>query len=85
MMFCLAILSLTGSVSSFAAESGKASAAKAPITFDNFQCGKFLMPSVADLKQKLLEYCDLTVPFSFSTNNPIGADTTAIYCCVKKQ
>jgi hypothetical protein len=43
------------------------------------------MGSVADLKQKLLEYCDLSVPYSFSTNNPIGADTTVIYCCVKKQ
>jgi hypothetical protein len=79
----LTLLPLTGA--SLAAESGKSASLRHAVTSDNLQCGRFQMGSVADLKQKLLEYCDLSVPYSFSTNNPIGADTTVIYCCVKKQ
>ena len=51
---------------------------------DTLRCERFKMESVGDLKEKLLMYCNLDKPYSFSASDPLGGNPMATYCCRKK-
>ena len=65
---------------------GCLSASAGPVTSDDFRCEKFRVDATATLKEKLLENCDVTKPYSFAfSGNALGDATTATYCCIKKK
>lgn len=51
---------------------------------DTLRCERFKMESVSDLKEKLVMYCNLDKPYSFSTSDLLGGIPMATYCCRKK-
>ena len=62
----------------------KGATAPAPVTADDFTCGKNTGISLAEFKAKLVESCDLNKPFSASLSTVIN-DSNYFFCCQKKK
>jgi len=52
-------------------------------TVDNFRCEKFREGGLTALKNKMLENCDLSRPYT-SSLTVFAAEETYLYCCHKK-
>jgi len=50
----------------------------------NFRCEKLRSQTIADLKAKMLEHCDLDKPFSTSMSLSMGEEAY-MYCCTIKK
>lgn len=49
-----------------------------------FRCEKMREVKLADLKQKLVEFCNLDKPFSITGSSSLAIETNYTYCCHKK-
>lgn len=52
------------------------------VNADNFRCEKFREGGLVELKNKMLENCDLNRPYS-SSLTIFAAEETYLYCCHK--
>lgn len=62
----------------------KGATAPAPVSADDFTCGKVQGVTLAEFKAKLVDSCDLNKPFSSSLSTVV-ADNTFFFCCQKKK
>ena len=53
------------------------------VNADNFRCEKFREGGLVELKNKMMENCDLNRPYS-SSLTIFAAEETYLYCCHKK-
>ncbi len=86
LLFAILILSTQLFTLAFAETATQEKSAKSaePVSEDHFRCERLRLTTIAALKAKLVENCDLSKPFSFSTSNNLGLDATATYCCTTK-
>ena len=52
-----------------------------PPSPEDFRCERFPGAGVGSLKAKLIEFCDLEKPFSFTEGGVSLSKTTYTYCC----
>lgn len=69
---------------SLSAFAQKGTTTLAPVSADDFTCGKVQGVSLAEFKMKLVDSCDLNKPFSSSLSTVVN-DNTYFYCCQKKK
>ncbi len=50
---------------------------------DNFRCEKMRDAKLADLKEKMVTYCNLKLPFSIAGGD-FALNSSYTYCCTKK-
>lgn len=62
---------------------GAVAAEKAAVKAEDFRCEKMMGTSLAEFKEKLVESCNLNLPFSSSMSRVLNEEAY-FYCCQKK-